>query len=413
MPQTGPAPKVELAPYQAFALRSSILSADAGGDVDIRAMVFVPPGHTDERLAVNYVIHGFGGDHERSAARIGPMVERALAAGTAPPMIYVFLDASHRTGHHVFADSANNGRWASALVTEFIPALEAKFGAVATTNGRFVSGHSSGGWASLWLMVSHPQVFGGVWSTAPDPVDFRAFTGVDIYAFENMYESAAGEDVMLMRDGERWTVSLREYLAHEVADAPTSGQFYSFDAVFSPRGDNGPLPLFDRKTGIIDRDVAEAWKRFDISYQLRTRWADVGAALEGKLHITVGTLDTFGLDAGVRLLDQELDRLGSDAEFVYVPGRNHFDLYDPQPELYPDGLIARMAQEMNASYEAGRTSMSTTSGRHQKRSRGAMPRSIPTPRETISVRPDSRSVRPWAQSRGTWLSVSSGPNQGS
>lgn len=399
--------------YQPFSLRSSMLSAFVGDDVEMRAVVFVPQGHAGEPLPVNYVIHGFGGNHETSSARLGPKVEDALARGLIEPMLYVFLDASHPFGHHVFADSATNGPWGSALVTEFIPALETEFNAVATTRGRFVSGHSSGGWSSLWLMVSHPEVFGGVWSTAPDPVDFRAFTGVDIYTFDNMYQTPKGEAVMLMRERADWVLSMQDYLAREVKEQPVGGQFYSFDAVFSPRGDAGPLPLFDRETGAIDRDVAEAWKAFDIAHQLRSRWSELGPALAGKLHIIVGDLDTFGLEAGVRRLDEELERLGSDAEITFVPERSHFDLYEPQTELYPEGLVVRMAREMQAAYEAGTTSMSTTSGRQPKRSRGAMPRSMPTPRDTISVRPPSSSVRPWAQSRGTWLSVSSGPNQGS
>ncbi len=46
------------------------------------------------------------------------------------------------------------------------------------------SGHSSGGWSSLWLQIEHPEVFGGVWSLAPDPVDFRDFVKEHQLAFK-------------------------------------------------------------------------------------------------------------------------------------------------------------------------------------------------------------------------------------
>ena len=96
------------------------------------------------------------------------MVEREY-----PRLLYVYLNAQFPLGHHEFADSVNNGPWGKALTTEFIPQLEAKYGAAATPAGRFLTGHSSGGWSSLWLQVNYPEFFGGVWSTAPDPVDFR------------------------------------------------------------------------------------------------------------------------------------------------------------------------------------------------------------------------------------------------
>ena len=33
--------------------------------------------------------------------------------------------------------------------------------------GRFVTGHSSGGWTSLWLQITYADFFGGCWATAP------------------------------------------------------------------------------------------------------------------------------------------------------------------------------------------------------------------------------------------------------
>ena len=91
------------------------------------------------------------------------------------------LDPSCPRGHHVFADSANNGPVGQALVEEFLPELDRQYRTVGKPAARFLTGHSSGGWSSLWLQVTYPEVFGGVWSTAPDPVDFRDYQQVNLY----------------------------------------------------------------------------------------------------------------------------------------------------------------------------------------------------------------------------------------
>src|SRR5690606_23745056 len=65
---------------------------------------------------------------------------------------------------------------------ELIPTVDQKYRTIAQATARFLTGHSSGGWASLWLQVNYPDEFGGVWSLAPDPVDFRSFQNVDLYA---------------------------------------------------------------------------------------------------------------------------------------------------------------------------------------------------------------------------------------
>lgn len=341
-----------------FSFRSELVSAFAGNDVSFEAMVMTPAGYDpDCGWAVHYVIHGFGSSALRTAVgHVGDVLARD-ELGKAPPLVRVFLDANHPLGHHVFADSANMGPWATALVQELLPAIEARYGAIAAPAARFLSGHSSGGWSSLWLQVEHPEAFGGAWSLAPDPVDFRDFTNVDIHRFESMYRDPEGEPIPLVREGAQVVTTLEEFARQEARDAPVGRQiFYSFEAVFGPRAADGrPQPLFDRDTGHIDREVAEAWKHYDISAKLRREWPRLEPLLRGKLHVFVGLEDTYYLDGPVRLLADELHALGSDAELVLVPERDHVDLFAPHPELYPDGLLARVEDEMWASFLGSET----------------------------------------------------------
>jgi S-formylglutathione hydrolase FrmB len=346
-----------------FEMRSELLSAFWGREIRMQAGVVLPPpkdGPTDgpkdeskdgEPLPVCYSIHGFGGSH-KSAWRSGPKLVEDMRQGY-PRMLYVFLNAACPLGHHEFADSVNNGPWGKALTTEFAPALEAKFRAGGAPAARFLTGHSSGGWSSLWLQVAYPEFFGGTWSTAPDSVDFRDFTGIDVYRFANAYTDPDGKPIQLVREKGEWTRTIQQYVDQELAKRDHGGQFMSFNAVFSPRGEDGrPMLLFDPKTGAVDRAVAESWKRYDIGHILRTQWPALGPKLQGKLHVFVGTQDTYRLEGACHLLHDDLQRLGSDAQVVFAEGRDHRDLLQPYPELWPDGLLPRIRREMRARFDA-------------------------------------------------------------
>lgn len=333
---------------------SPMLTAFWGRPIMMRASVVLPPSYDkdkSQKFPTVYSVHGYGGNNVSSLRGTAEMMKQ-MTEGKRPEMIYVYLNAQCSLGHHVFADSVNNGPWGSALVKEFIPYLEKQFRMDAKPGGRFLTGHSSGGWSSLWVMVTHPDFFGGTWSTSPDPVDFRNFTGPDItkLPLQNAFVNASGKEYNLVRDKGIEFMSVRQYAGQERVLGYFGGQFASFEAVFSPKGFDGqPMPLFDRETGRIDSFVAKAWEKYDISRLLRDNWTTLAPKLKGKLHIFVGTADTFHLDESLRLLDAELKKLGSDAKIEYLEGRTHFDLYQ-------GGLSDRIANEM---YSVARSNAKT------------------------------------------------------
>ena len=155
--------------------------------ISLRAAVILPASYREQpkrRYPVIFTIPGFGGTHHGGSTP-RPVAERNDGG---VEFLRVVLDPSCRLGHHVFADSANNGPVGKALTTELIPALNKRFRTIPRASARFLTGHSSGGWSSLWLQVTYPEVFGGTWSTAPDPVDFRDFQRINLYrSGENMY----------------------------------------------------------------------------------------------------------------------------------------------------------------------------------------------------------------------------------
>ncbi|HZT79322.1 MAG TPA: alpha/beta hydrolase-fold protein [Gemmataceae bacterium] len=324
-------------------IESTLLSVFHGRPVTMRAAVALPKSYGKEparRYPVVYEIPGFGGSH---AGAIGAAAaNRTDVAGVE--MLWVVLDPGCRTGHHVFADSDNNGPWGAALTAELIPHVERTFRAVGTPAARFVTGHSSGGWSSLWLQVTYPDSFGGVWSTAPDPVDFRDFQRIDLYRpGNNMFTDEAGKPRPIARRGGKPVLWYRDFSDMEEVMGH-GGQLGSFEAVFSRCGPDGqPRRLWDRRTGAIDLEVARSWERYDIRLVLERNWQELAPKLAGKLHVYMGGEDTFYLEGATARLKESLARLGSDAVVEIVPGKDHGTLMDRK-------MRERIAKEMAGQY---------------------------------------------------------------
>jgi hypothetical protein len=313
---------------------SPSLTAFWGKPERIGVWVLTPPGYdpkAKQTWPTVYRTSGFGGSHvydRDSAAKIWDLEARKQI----PPMIWVFLDhSSLGTGTTEFADSVNNGPWGHALTTELIPALERRYRMDAKPSGRFLTGHSSGGWATLWMQVAYPKVFGGAWPTAPDPSTFHDFTGADLYAPNaNFYHDAAGQPHWLIRDHDKKIATIEQFARLEAVLGRDGGQFRSFEWVFSPKGqDGGPEPMFDRATGRVDPAVVAYWRdHYDVAYILQRDWKTLKPDLDGKIHMTVGTADTFFLDGAAHKLEAVMRGLGAKTDFTYVPGKTHMDLYE-------------------------------------------------------------------------------------
>lgn len=304
-------------------VRSTLLSDFHDRDVFLRAAVTLPAGyseHPQRRYPTIFVVPGFGGTH-RLGRRTKP-VDEDNEQGVE--FLRVTLDPSCPLGHHVFADSANNGPVGRALIDELIPDFDRQFRSIADPAARFVNGHSSGGWSSLWLQVTYPETFGGVWSTAPDPVDFRDFQRIDLYAPKvNMYVDEQGNRRPLAIQRGRVALWYDDFDRMEHVLGP-GGQLHSFEAVFSPRGDDGrPLRVWDRETGEVDSAVVRCWEPYDIRLVLERHWDTLEPRLAGKLHVFMGSVDTFLLDGATRRLQETLRQLGSNAVVEIHEGRDH------------------------------------------------------------------------------------------
>lgn len=307
---------------------SPALTRFAASERSIRAWVLTPPGYdpTARRTYPTvYTAGGFGATHRLDGLQLSRQWH-LMETGVIPPMIWVTLDYATPNGTTEFADSVNNGPWGQTLVGEVIPYLERRYRMDAEPSSRFLTGHSSGGWFALWAMVRYPKMFGGSWATSPDPVDFHDFLGVDLYAARaNIYRDASGAPRPLERANGSVRATIEQLARREIVVGGNGGQLRSFEWTFSPRRiDGAPAPMFNRQTGAVDPEVVAHWgSNYDIGARIRSDWPRIGKKLDGKIHVVVGTDDSFYLDGSVRRLEADIASVGGHAEFTYVPGASH------------------------------------------------------------------------------------------
>ncbi len=212
-------------------------------------------------------------------------------------------------------NSANLGPYGDAITYELIPFIEQQFRGLGQGWARFMYGGSTGGWEALAAQMFYPDEYNGCYAACPDPIDFRQFTVVNIYEDDNAYY-AKSQWKRTPRPG------MRNYLGHVSAtmeelnhfelalgDKTRSGQQWDiWQAVYSPVGADGyPKPIWDKRTGKIDKAVAEYWRdRYDLGYILKRDWAKLGAKLQGKIHLYCGDMDNYYLNNAVYLVEDFL-----------------------------------------------------------------------------------------------------------
>jgi hypothetical protein len=209
-------------------------------------------------------------------------------------------------------NSVNVGPYGDAIMQELIPEIERRYRVIREPWARWLHGGSTGGWEALALQVFNPDFFGGTWAYCPDPVTFSDVEGINIYQDENAFYKQVTEwhrtPTINSREvnGEvRQTSQQRNWMELVNGTKGRSGhQLDIWSAVYGPLGDDGYFkPVFDKRTGVIDRTVAEHWREnYDMLHILKKNWATLGPKLVDKLHIYMGDVDTYFLDRATREL---------------------------------------------------------------------------------------------------------------
>lgn len=353
-------------------LQSELLTKFWGRPTEIGAVVLLPDGwdqHPDARYPVlisedHYHRHFFpafrttppdpslkdadkpkgagpewtmGVNRERELQESGWRLFQDWTSGRLPRAIVIMPQHANPYFDDSYAvNSANLGPYGDALMHELLPMIEKQFHGIGQGWARAVFGGSTGGWESLGQQVFYPDDINGAWVGCPDPIDFRAYGTVNVYEDKNAF----------FREGPFMKVPLPEMRkSNGILDSTmeqenryelvlgtnsrSGEQWDIWQAVFGPMGDDGyPKPIWDKRTGQIDKSVAEYWREHaDLSYIMKRDWATLGPKLAGKLHFAVGDMDTWYLNNAVHLTESVLTdpklSPAANATFTYGPRQPH------------------------------------------------------------------------------------------
>lgn len=338
-------------------IQSTILSKWWGHPIFLGAVVLLPKDY-DKHPEARYPIVYSHGHFSLRAPAVGS-TPYWNADGTPRMIIVTLQHPSPFYDDSYGVNSANNGPYGDAIMQELIPAVESRFRVIGQPWARLLTGGSTGGWISMAHQVLYPDFYGGTWSLCPDAVDFRYHQIVNIYADTNAYwfdkgwtkverptRHAPDGNILAMMKDENW-------LEYVVGDRSRSGgQWDIWEATFGPVGANGyPARIWDKRTGVIDKQVAAYWKEhYDLRYLMESQWATLGPKLYDKINIYVGDADSYYLNMGVRLMDEFLSKTSNpkwSGEIVFQPMGSHC-WGPPMPEL-----MTKMVQQMERKAPGG------------------------------------------------------------
>lgn len=380
-------------------IRSELLSRFWGRDVYLGAFVLLPKGY-DEHPEARFPLMVFHGHHPEDISnfRTTPpdpdlkpdYSERFHLAGynriqqqeafafyqrwiSADFPRFLVIEIEHANPYFddsYAVNSANLGPYGDAINQELIPEIERRFRGIGAGWARFTYGGSTGGWEALATQVFYPDFYNGAFAACPDPIDFRAYTVIDLYKDNNAYR-LQGEAAAVERP------ALRNYLGEVFAtqrDANymelvqgdhgrSGGQYDIWQAVFGPVGADGyPAPIFDKRSGEIDHAVAAYWREhFDLSYIIQRDWATLAPKLQGKIHIYVGNGDNYFLTDSVYFAQERLESLrpAYGGEVAYGDRAEHCWNGDPSlPNAYSRlhynyQYLPKILERINVSAPAG------------------------------------------------------------
>jgi hypothetical protein len=234
---------------------------------------------------------------------------------------YLVIEIEHANPYYddsYAVNSANLGPYGDAINHELIPAIEKQFRGIGQGWARFTYGGSTGGWEALATQVFYPDMYNGSFAACPDPIDFQAYTVINIYKDSNAYtlpgqvhsierpaiRNYLGEMFATQRDANDMELALGDR-------SRSTGQYDIWQAVFSPKAADGyPAPIFDKRTGTIDHTIAGYWREhYDLTHIIQRDWKRLGPLLQGKIHIYVGSADTYYLNDAVYFAQATLESL--------------------------------------------------------------------------------------------------------
>jgi enterochelin esterase family protein len=290
---------------------SQVLRGNAMGDPHQRRVpIYLPPDYetSGTRYPVVYFLAGFAGGGTLLLAEslwgetLPQRLDRLVRGGAIRPMIVVLADCLTRLGGSQYIDSTATGRYATHLIEELVPFVDASFRTLARRESRAVMGKSSGGYGATVLAMRHPEMFAAA-------VDHSG----DKY-FELCYKADIPAAVAALA---RYDHSPARFLAGFPQPPPERGRHWfalvnllAMASCYSPNPDSDvgfDLP-FDPRTGELRDAVWVRWLAHD-PVVLAAAHADALKRLR-LYYLDCGRWDEHHLHLGNRIYSDRLRALG-------------------------------------------------------------------------------------------------------
>lgn len=288
-----------------------------------RLCVYLPASYAaspERRYPVLFAFPGYSGSHVHGNAFRARARLDAISAETGIEVLFVGVETNMPEGPSYLDSSERFGDW-DHYVSEHVPAvLDERF---RTLSARGAIGHSTGGLNALNLALRHPDVVQTAAASSPDAPD------LDVWMFD---ESGAVRP---------W---IREWLRVEYA-LGNRGQMISYAANWSPdpSAPHGYRWPVDPASGALERDVFARWRVRSPAADLATPEGLARAQrLSGRLLITTGRADEFGLFEPSEHYAAQLTEAGIEVRFIPTPW-GHFDHEERLDEPFRF-LLARLAR---------------------------------------------------------------------
>jgi len=310
---------------------SPALESNLIGDRATRSFgVYLPPSYNSSRwrYPVVLLLHGFGfgsGSLGDSAGRYDVLMNSGI-----PESILVFPDGSSRFGGSQYLSSEVVGDYATHITREIVAYVDSAYRTIPHRESRGIYGHSMGGFGSLKLALSHPEVLSVVVGDA----------GSYDLGFEQ-YRRAIRRAIPIALESDWDTLG-------DIFDFdPPRRDFLAYAAGTIPNPDNPPF-FVDVPFVVVDGEIQEptpgawdrAWDRVvehDVIREVE-RYVERPHRLNfiGFFH----GLNDSGFDGGTvveqaRILDRKLTEMGIEHTYIEHTGTHSSKVREALPLMLP------------------------------------------------------------------------------
>jgi len=287
---------------QAVQVPGPSLEGNLEGNATTReALVVLPPSYASDpnrRFPVVYYLHGFAIDGRNFYNFM--KVPEAVAANAAQgnEFIVVVPDTLTKMGGSMYSSSVTTGDFRRFVAKDLVEYIDSNFRTIATREGRGLAGHSMGGYGTLVVGMTYPEMFDSIWAQSACCVSPRNET----------VESAAEMAAVPIENVDNAGFGMRAGLASAVAWAPNPNN--------PPYFVDFPLTQDENGQPAVDQLVIAKWAANSPLAMVSSRLG----ALKSFDGIGLDVGDKDGLVTDDTMIHQELEKFGVEHEWAIYDG---------------------------------------------------------------------------------------------